>query len=124
MKLALPRLFQRKPHYERKSTRHACQIDAQLTIIDRGSNFDGRIVDLSAGGAMFRPPLAHIMHRKDESVCLIVGDEPMMGQIVSTTPAGFGIRFDAPLDDEDLATILEHDRSQKRSATKAAGAKA
>ncbi len=120
MKLALPKMFQRKPHYERKSARHACQIDAQMTIIDRGSSFDGRIVDLSSGGAMFRPPLAHIMYRKDVAVCLIVGDEPMMGQIVSTTPAGFGIRFDAPLDDEDMETILGHDRSQARSAAKAA----
>ncbi len=122
MKLALPRMFRRKPHFERKSARHACQIDAQLTIIDRGSSFDGRIVDLSAGGAMFRPPLAHIMYRKDVAVCLIVGDEPMMGQIVSTTPAGFGIRFDAPLDDEDLATILGHDRSQARVGAKTARA--
>lgn len=123
MKLALPKMFKRRPHFERKSTRVACQIDAQMTIIDRGSSFDGRIVDLSAGGAMFRPPLAHIMHRKDVAVCLIVGDEPMMGQIVSTTPAGFGIRFDAPLDDEDLATILAHDKTQTRGGAKSAGAK-
>lgn len=123
MKLALPRMFQRRPHFERKSARYACQIDAQLTIIDRGTTFDGRIIDLSAGGAMFRPPLSHIMHRKDVSVCLIVGDEPVMGQIVSTTPSGFGVRFDGPLDDETLATILEHDKSEVIAKQKAARAR-
>lgn len=120
MKLALPKMFQRRPHYERKSARRACQIDAQLTLIDRGTSFDGRIVDLSNGGAMFRPPLAHIMHRKDVAVCLIVGDEPVMGQIVSTTPAGFGVRFDYTLDDEDLEGLLAHDKLSARAGGKSA----
>lgn len=109
MKLALPRMFRPKPVFSRSSARVACQIDAQLTLIDRMQVFEGRIIDLSRGGAMFRPPLAHIMYRKDVSICLSVGDETIMGQIVTTTPAGFGLRFDSPLTDAELNAILGPD---------------
>ena len=116
MKLAMPKIFQRKPHFERKSARYRCQIEAQLTLIDRGLNFDGRIIDLSAGGAMFRPPLAHIMYRRDLAICLVVGDEPIMGTIVSTTPAGFGLRFDELLSDQELVALMEHDAARVKAS--------
>lgn len=107
MKLALPRLFRRRATYARSSTRYTCQIDGQLMLMDRMITFDGRVLDLSAGGAMFRPKLAYLMQRRDVPVCLMVGDEEVFGQIVATTPAGFSIRFDEQMDEADIVALID-----------------
>lgn len=107
MKIAMPRLFRRRaPQYTRAFVRHSCQLDASLMLIDRMSSYEGRIIDISAGGAMFRPKLAYIMYRRDVPVCMTVGSEELFGQIVNTAPAGFSIRFDEPLEEEDILMLL------------------
>lgn len=98
--LPLPRFLRRRPRHNRSFVRFACQIDTSLTLIDRMISFDGRIIDFSRGGALFRPRLAYIMHRADVPICIHLGQEELFGQIVSTSPKGFSIRFDEPLDEE------------------------
>jgi len=117
MKIALPSFLRRPQRFNRSFTRFACQIDTSLTMIDRMFSFEGRIIDISRGGAMFRPKLAYIMHRADVPVCIHLGREELFGQIVSTSPAGFSVRFDEPIDQDifdDL--ILEFHVMPKQAA--------
>ncbi len=100
MKIPMPGFLRRPPKFNRSFARHACQIDTELTLIDRMFSFEGRIIDISRGGAMFRPRLAYIMYRADVPVCIHMGAEELFGQIVSTSPAGFSVRFDEPIDED------------------------
>ena len=107
MHFSLTRLFHRKPAFERSAVRHACQIDAELTLTDSEVSFDGRVINLSLGGAMFRPPLAHLMYRSATPIRLAVGDLVITGELVTTTPQGFGLRFDQPLSEAQLHRLLD-----------------
>ena len=114
MNMNLRRIFFRKKEtYSRISVRHDCQIDATLLMIDRMISFEGRLIDFSAGGAMFRPKLAYLMDRRDVPVCLTAGGVEVFGRIMRTTPAGFGLRFDEPLEEEDVVTLLGLDKKRK-----------
>lgn len=105
--IPLPRFMRPKAQFSRTYDRHACQVDTTLMLIDRMYSFEGRIIDISRGGAMFRPKLAYIMHRQDTPVCIPFGSEELFGHILNTSPKGFSIRFDDPLDEEDLLELLE-----------------
>lgn len=119
--MKLGKIFKRRPAFSRAATRYACQLDASLMMIDRMATFEGRMVDFSAGGAMFRPRLAYLMDRRDVPVCLDVAGVEVFGRIMSTSPGGFGIRFDDPLEETEVLQILEADRraSQARDGTSA-----
>lgn len=99
--------FLRRRRFERSAARHACQLDAELMLVDRILTYGGRVTDLSRGGALFRPRLAYLLYRKDVPICLMVGGHELFGRITGTTSAGFGIRFDDTLNDEDVQAILE-----------------
>lgn len=116
MKIALPSFLRRRQHYNRSFERFACQIDSSLTLIDRMYSFEGRIIDLSRGGALFRPKLAYIMNRSDVPVCMHLGVEEIFGLIVATSPKGFSVRFDSPLD----ADLFEELTADLRAASKKA----
>ncbi|HEX7874562.1 MAG TPA: PilZ domain-containing protein [Sphingobium sp.] len=115
--IPLPRFLRKKPKFNRLFARHACQIDTDLMLIDRMSSFEGRIIDISQGGAMFRPKLAYIMHRQDTPICMKLGPEELFGHIISTSPKGFSLRFDEPLDEEDLLDLIaQFDKTPKKAA--------
>jgi len=104
----IQRLFGRNaPGFSRAATRYTCAIDGALVIIERMLSIDGRLIDFSKGGAMFRPRLAYIMYRRDDPVCLQCGELEIFGRIMSTTPGGFGVRFDSPLEDHEVQALLE-----------------
>lgn len=106
MKLFRAPAFLRRKQFERSAARHGCEIDAELMLVDRILTYSGRVTDLSRGGALFRPRLAYLLYRKDVPVCLMIGGHELFGRITGTTPAGFGVRFDDNLADQDLQAIL------------------
>lgn len=116
--LRLPSFMQRKKQrFARAFERHKCQIDTSLMLIDRMTSFEGRIIDISRGGAMFRPKLAYIMHRQDTPVCMQLGAEELFGHIISTSPMGFSVRFDDALDEEDILDLIaQFDKTPKKKA--------
>ena len=116
MKLNPISYFRKGRHdFTRVSESIGCQIDASLVMIDRMIGYQGRVINFSAGGAMFRPKLAYIMDRRDIPVVLTVGGEEMFGRLMRTTPQGFGIRFDEPLAEEQLLALLANDKTRKES---------
>ena len=109
MKFELLRLFRRGPkRINRSFVRYACELDSELTLLDRIMKFEGRIIDISRGGAMFRPKLAYIMRRSDVPICVTWGSEELFGHIVTTSRMGFSIRFEEEID-EDLFDELTAD---------------
>lgn len=120
MGLSIKRLFRRRPAFSRSAARYACQLEGQIVVIERMLSFDGRIIDLSSGGAMFRPRLAYLMDRRDEPVCLTVGHMEITGRIMSTSPSGFGLRFDEPIGEEDIALLLRDDATARLVETPSA----
>ena len=80
------------------------------------SQFEGRIIDISLGGALFRPKLAYIMHRANVPICIHLGNEELFGQIVNTSPKGFSIRFDEPLDEDIFEELTEGYKLEPQNA--------
>lgn len=114
MKFDISRIFsRRKPAFSRAATRYSCQLEGSLMMIDRMANFEGRVTDFSSGGAMFRPRLAYLMDRRDVPICLDIAGVEAFGRIVSTTPSGFGIRFDDPLSDEEIDQLIQGERARQ-----------
>jgi len=109
MGISLTSLFARKPKYQRAEQRHACQVAGTLVMVDRLVSFEGRVIDLSSAGAMFRPRLVYLVDRRDVPVKLTVGDISIAGRIVNTQPRGFGVRFDAPLNATQMNDLLARD---------------
>ncbi len=122
--MKLPSIFpfarRHRRDFSRASARHACAIEGSVMMMDRVVTFPGRTIDLSAGGALFRPRLSYLLYRRDVPVCLTIGSEEVFGRIVGTTPKGFGIHFDEPLDDETLAAILAEAGAAPAAAAAAA----
>lgn len=98
--------LRRKRVFARSAVRHACQIDCELFLTDSEMSFDGRLTDISVGGAQFRPRLAYLMSRRNEPVELRVGSIAIRGELLTTSGAGFGIRFDRVMDEKQLLESL------------------
>lgn len=106
MKLSPFGLFRRKKGFSRAAVRHACRIDCEMLLTDSMVGFEGRLIDISVGGAMFRPRQVYLMSRRNEPVEIRLGSFVIAGDIVTTIPAGFGIRFEQEMDEQTLATLL------------------
>lgn len=76
--------LRRKRVFARSAVRHACQIDCELFLTDSEMSFDGRLTDISVGGAQFRPRLAYLMSRRNEPVELRVGSIAIRGELLTT----------------------------------------
>lgn len=108
--------FRSKPAFARVDVRHACQIDGEIVLTERMASYEGRLVNLSLGGAMFRPRLAYLMNRRGVAVQMQACGLTLVGEIVATTPQGFGIRFEEPLADDELAHLLAHSMATATAA--------
>lgn len=98
--------FGRRPVFSRADVRHDCQIDGEIVLTEKMVSYEGRLINLSRGGAMFRPRLAYLMNRRGAAVQLQLAGVVLVGEIVATTPHGFGVRFENPLGDTELAHLL------------------
>jgi len=103
--LNFKRIFRRKEVFARSAQRFDCCAEGELVLSDSAASYDGRLINISAGGAMFRPKLAYLMSRRDVPVELIVDGIAIAGEIISTTPRGFGLRFLRPLDEAEILRI-------------------
>ena len=104
--------FSRKKMFARADARHDCRIDGEIVLTEKMASYEGRLVNFSRGGAMFRPRLAYLMHRRGVAVQVCAAGLTLVGEIVATTPLGFGVRFEAPLSDAELAHLLAHSHAE------------
>ncbi len=100
--------FSRRKMFARADARHDCRIDGEIVLTEKMVSYEGRLINLSRGGAMFRPRLAYLMNRRGDAVQVSAAGLALVGEIVATTPLGFGVRFERPLSDAELAHLLAH----------------
>lgn len=100
-------LLQRRPRFARAFARHSCAIDSTLIGLNRMAKIPGRLIDIGAGGALFRPRFRYLMDRKGEPVSLTINGVEMIGTIMVTSPRGYGLRFEEPIGDHALQCVLE-----------------
>ncbi len=100
--------FGRRPVFSRADVRHDCRIDGEIVLTEKMVSYEGRLINFSRGGAMFRPRLAYLMSRRDVPVQVQAAGLALFGEIVATTPLGFGVRFETPLSEAELAHLLAH----------------
>jgi len=55
---------------------------------------------------MFRPRQVYLMSRRNEPIEIRLGNTIIVGEIVTTIGAGFGIRFEHEMDEQLLSTLL------------------
>jgi len=100
--------FSRKKIFARADARHVCRIDGEIVLTEKMASYEGRLINFSRGGAMFRPRLAYLMQRRGDTVQVSAAGLVFAGEIVATTPLGFGVRFETPLSDAEMAHLLAH----------------
>jgi hypothetical protein len=106
--MGLFKIFNRRAMFERSAERFVCQLPARLELCESGVTFDGRINNISLGGAMFRPALAYLLSRSEGAVRITIGGHEIAGEIMGTSPNGYGLRFDVALNRNQLDLLLEH----------------
>jgi len=99
--------FRRRKHRERAATRYACRIPARVVMCDSGVRYEGIISNISTGGAMFRPALSFLLSRKGGEIQIEVDGGILSGEIMGTSPYGYGIRFTTDIDAGQLARLLD-----------------
>lgn len=90
----------------RSFERHACAIEAHLTMEGRQYEAKGVIMDISRQGILFRPRSLFIMRLENQTVALRLGDRELRGHVVNTTPRGYGLNFTETLEQDFLDDIL------------------
>lgn len=96
----MEKLWPRK--FTRRYTRFPCHRDVSVVSRSRVVALQGRLIDMSQGGGLFRPPLRYLMERTGEEIILIVDGHEIKGKIVRTIPMGYSIQFD---EEVDLRTV-------------------
>jgi hypothetical protein len=114
--LGIFKMFNRRAMFERAAERFACQMPARLELCESGVVFDGRIINMSLGGAMFRPALAYLLSRSEGEVRLSIGGNEIAGEIMGTSPNGYGLRFDVALSRPQLNELLTYSIEEPRAA--------
>lgn len=108
--------FSRKKIFTRADARHNCCVDGEIVLTEKMVSYDGRLINFSRGGAMFRPRLAYLMNRRGDAVQVSAPGLVLAGEIVATTPQGFGVRFERALSDAELALLLAHSAPETTAA--------
>ena len=98
--------MRRRKWRERSAERFKCHVPGHLVLCESGVVFEGLLIDLSIGGAMFRPALTYLLSRKSGDVILKIGEIDIAGEIMGTSPRGYGLRFDQALTDAVLRRVL------------------
>ncbi|MGF1474017.1 MAG: PilZ domain-containing protein [Geminicoccaceae bacterium] len=113
MSLPLPRPLRRliqhrmaSPEDKRRFQRAPTRILASLILLDRMQTIDGLILNLSAGGLLFRPARSYLLDRRDEPVRVVADDIHLNGTIAGTSPRGYGVRFHQPTSDRTIDDLL------------------
>ncbi|PCG08319.1 hypothetical protein COA17_13140 [Sphingomonas ginsenosidimutans] len=99
-------LFRRKKP-SRYYRRVDCYAEASLLMISSRVTVDGRVLDISPKGCLFRPGLRYLLHRMDTPIRLTIGDVEIDGRIVNTITRGYGVDFDMEISDELLRSIVD-----------------
>jgi hypothetical protein len=99
--------FWKQPEtFTRRFERFNCSIMTELKLWDKPLSYEGFVLELSKGGALFKPVSEDFDHLIGSKVLLALGDDEVGGRIVSSNASGYGIDFIAPLSADQLCQLL------------------
>lgn len=104
-----------KQQVVRRHHRHACRVKSSLSLIEPGLDIEGLLIDVSEGGALFRPPTTYLLDRKGAHVRIMVHQMGVGGQIVGTSPRGYHIKFFQMVESEQVELMRLPARVQDAS---------
>ena len=95
----MPRFMRKKqPGFSRRHERHHVVVLANMKVIEIGADFDGVVIEISAGGCAFRPASMFILDRTGEVVSIRTDTFEIEGRIRAVRPGSYGIQFFQDLD--------------------------
>lgn len=105
---SLRRLLDRLPHRRapREFERFPCCITATIRVDGTGYEREGLILELSAGGLLFREASHFILQALGVGVDVQFLDRRVRGTIVNTQERGYGVKLTATLDDEEVEHLV------------------
>lgn len=103
---AMERLWPKK--FTRRYRRYSCNRDGVLIAGNRLARIPGRLLDLSQGGALFRPPLHYLLDRDNEEARLEIDGVTIFCQIVRTIPLGYSLQFNEEQSEADVHMICRY----------------
>ena len=104
----LRRLLSKLPHRKRprQFERFACCIPATIRVDGTNYEREGLILELSAGGLLFREATHFLLAIQGVGADIQFLDRRVRGTIVNTQERGYGIKLTAILDEEDVEQLV------------------
>ena len=116
----MERLWPRK--VTRRYKRYTCERDGVLIAGTRLARIPGRVMDLSQGGALFRPPLHFLLDRDNEDARLEIEGITIFCKIVRTIPLGYSLQFNEEQSEADVQAICRYNPEEDAAAASHAAA--
>lgn len=106
----LPRFMRKKTtSFSRRHMRHDCVVVGTMKVVEIGAEFDGVMVEISAGGCAFRPASMFMLDRSGEVVSIRTEYFEAEGRIRAVRPGNYGIQFFEDIDQDIVERIVaEH----------------
>jgi PilZ domain len=97
--------FLKERHFKRAFERYQCSVDVIMLCAPRMTSLNGRMINISRGGGMFRPCLSYLMDRRGYEGFIVAANMRIPARIVRTLTCGYAIQFVNILSEEDLQTV-------------------
>jgi hypothetical protein len=110
----MERLFPKK--FTRRYERHNITLDGVLVSTQRMVRINGRMLDVSQGGGLFRPGTRYLMDRAGEDAMLLIAGLEIPCAITRSWEKGYSLMFRDELTSADISRIREDAGAQARTA--------
>lgn len=102
----LGRLFHRGGVKAIMRDRRGCCVVAVLVLVDKSVPLDGMVMEIDAGGALFRPASTYILDRGRAEIVLRFADSEITGRISAVSALGYEVIFHAPMSTTAVEAII------------------
>ena len=93
--------------FVRRYSRHECFVIGSLVLPERRLELDGAVMEISIGGALFRPATRFILDRTGEDCFVCFNELRVPGRIMATRSDGYGIRLMRDLEGDFVDQTVE-----------------
>ncbi len=99
-------LRKKQPGFSRRHSRHDVVLVGGMTVIEIGAEFDGVVIEISAGGCAFRAASMFMLDRTSEVVSIRTELFEIEGRIRAVRPGSYGIQFFQDLDEAVVEAVV------------------
>jgi hypothetical protein len=77
-----------------------------MVLVDKSVPLDGMVMEIDAGGALFRPASTYILDRGRAEIALRFADREVTGRISAASALGYEVIFHAPMSTTAVEAIV------------------